>query len=98
MERGEARDRELAHDDREREQGAGKGGRADVRDDHAAERRAPARAEALRRLGQRVHVDGAEACVEREERVREREHDVRGDEELRRGVEPVRRPAAVDVE
>ena len=50
------------------------------------ERRPPARAEALRRLRQRVHVDRAEAGVEREEDVGEGEDHVGGDEE------PVRLP------
>ena len=69
---------------------------ADVRQDHAPEGRPPRRAEVARRLGQRVHVDRAEARVEREVDVREGEDHVGADEEQvglaqepERGVERV---------
>ncbi len=64
--------------------------------DHAREGRPPGRSEVARRLGQRVHVDRAEARVEREVDVREGEDHVGADEEQvglaeepERGVERV---------
>src|SRR5579862_2446960 len=72
VELGEVRDRELAEHDGQRQEGPGQRGRSDVRQDDLEERAPPARAEALRRLRQRVDVDGAEPRVEREEHVRER--------------------------
>src|SRR5581483_3966459 len=85
LEGGEVRDRELAHDDREGQERPCERRGADVREDHLHERRRPARAEALRGLGQRMHVDGAEARVEREDHVGARE------EAPRLRVEPVGR-------
>ena len=62
------------------------------------ERRPPARAEALRRLGQRVHVDRAEARVEREVDVREREDHVGADEETGPACRGTRTARAVVLE
>ena len=95
----EARDRELAHHDGEREKRAAQGRSADVGKDHTSERRPPARAEVLRRLRQRVDVDRAEAGVEREVDVREREDHVGADEEqVGLAEEPERRVQRVLVE
>ena len=66
----------------------------DVREDHRSHRPQPARAEAVRRLRERVHVDRAEAGVEREEHVRERQDHIGAHEEtVRLVVEPARRAA-----
>ena len=77
----QARHGELADDDGEGQEGAGQHRDQHVGQDDAGDDRRPAGAEALRRLGQRAHVDGAQAGVDRAVHVGQRQRHVAEDEQ-----------------